>query len=417
MSTAVVALYARVSSEKQAQTQTIDSQLTALRDRISADGERLLAQYEFIDRGYSGTTLIRPALERLRDAVANGEIERLYVPSPDRLARRYAYQVMLVDECQRAGVTLVFLNCPLGKSPEDELLLQVQGMIAEYERAKVLERSRRGKRHRAQQGSVSVMSRAPYGYQYITVAEGAGHARYEVDVEKAQVVRQIYDWVGRERRSLSEVCRLLADEGISSPAGKAQWDRVTVWNVLKNPAYCGEAAYGRTRIVEPRPRQVSRPGKMLSLPMARPEFNVPTGEWLSIPVPALVDKELFELVQAQLEENRQRLRSRQKPATRLLQGLLVCGCCGYAYCGASGAGGRPVEYSYYRCATNNHAHRGVGQKLCWNKSVRSDELEQAVWSQVCLLLQDPQRLANEYQRRLNAVQVPAETADVKLLEQ
>jgi site-specific DNA recombinase len=270
--------------------------------------------------------LIRPALERLRDVISNGEIERLYVHSPDRLARRYAYQVMLVDECQRAGVTLVFLNRPLGKSPEDELLLQVQGMIAEYERAKVLERCRRGKRHRAQQGSVSVMSRAPYGYRYVTVAEGAGHARYEVDVEKAQVVRHIYDWVGRERLSLGEVCHHLADEGIPSPAGKAQWNPTSVWNILRNTAYCGQAAYGRTRVVEPRPRKVSRRGKAFSSINARPLCHVPTDGWFSIPVPALVSKVLFDSVQAQLEENRQRLRSKQQPVARLLQGLLVCGC-------------------------------------------------------------------------------------------
>jgi site-specific DNA recombinase len=354
MSTTVVALYARVSSEQQAQAQTIDSQLVALRERIASDGMRLLQQYEFIDCGHSGSTLIRPALERLRDAVATGEIERLYVHSPDRLARKYAYQVMLVDECQRAGVTLVFLNRALGQSPEDELLLQVQGMIAEYERAKVLERSRRGKRHQAQQGSVSVMSRAPYGYRYVTVAEGAGHARYEVDIEKAQVVRRIFDWVGSERLSLCEVCRHLADDAIPSRAGKARWDRRTVWNMLNNTAYCGQAAYGRTRVGAPRPRQCARRGKTLSSLTARPVCNVPAGEWLSIPVPALVSESLFESVQSQLEENRQRLRGRQQLVTHLLQGLLVCGCCGYAYCGMTARGAGPREYAYYRCVGNHH---------------------------------------------------------------
>jgi site-specific DNA recombinase len=160
MSTTTVALYARVSSEQQAQTHTIDSQLAALRERIAQDGQHLLPEHEFIDRGYSGSTLLRPALERLRDAVAAGEIEQLYVHSPDRLARKYAYQVMLVDECQRAGVTIVFLNRALDHSPEDELLLQVQGMIAEYERAKMLERSRRGKRHkRSARGGQRVVRR------------------------------------------------------------------------------------------------------------------------------------------------------------------------------------------------------------------------------------------------------------------
>ena len=143
------ALYARVSSDQQSQAQTIQSQLMALRARLEADGVQLAPHGEFVDDGYSGSTLISPALERLRDAVANGSVDRLYVHFFDRLACKYAYQVLLVDEWQRAGIEIVFLNRALGDSSEDELLLQVQGMIAEYERAKILERSRRGKRHKA----------------------------------------------------------------------------------------------------------------------------------------------------------------------------------------------------------------------------------------------------------------------------
>lgn len=126
-----VALYARVSSEQQAESGTIASQVAALRTRIEEDGFTLAVETTFIDEGYSGATLVRPALERLRDAIALQSIDRLYVHSPDRLARRYAYQVLLVDEFQRANVEVVFLNRELNQSPEDELLLQVQGMIAE----------------------------------------------------------------------------------------------------------------------------------------------------------------------------------------------------------------------------------------------------------------------------------------------
>jgi site-specific DNA recombinase len=395
----------------------IDSQLAALRERIASDGMQLLPEHEFIDSGHSGTTLLRPALERLRDAVATGEIERLYVHSPDRLARRYAYQVMLVDECQRAGVTLIFLNRALDQSPEDELLLQVQGMIAEYERAKMLERSRRGKRHQAQIGSVSIIPKAPYGYRYVNVADGAGRARYGIDLEKAQVVRRIFDWSGRERLSLGDVCRRLAADGIASPTGKPLWDRGTVRGVLKNPAYCGQAIYGKSRVGDPRPRRSAWRGKTLSSLIVRPACSVPASEWFSIPVPALVDEALFESVQAQLEENRRRLRGRQRPATRLLQGLLVCRCCGYSYCGMTTGRPGPREYSCYRCVGNNHARSCGKERLCWNKPIRSDELEAVVWDQVCRLLQDPRRLASEYQRRLNVVQSPPAVADVSLLEQ
>src|SRR5690242_11917331 len=124
------AIYARVSSEQQADDNTIASQIAALEARVAQDGLALLPDHRFTDAGYSGATLVRPALERLRDAVAAGEVDRLYVHSPDRLARRYAYQVLLIDELRRAGVDVVFLNRPIGASPEDDLLLQVQGMVA-----------------------------------------------------------------------------------------------------------------------------------------------------------------------------------------------------------------------------------------------------------------------------------------------
>lgn len=227
MSLIQAALYARVSSDQQSQAQTIQSQLKALRTRIAGDDAQLAPDSEFVDDGYSGSTLIRPDLERLRDAVANGSIDRLYVHSPDRLARKYAYQVLLVDEWQRAGIEIVFLNHELGGSPEDELLLQVQGMIAEYERAKILERSRRGKRHKAQVGSVSVLSGAPYGYRYITIGEGGGQARYEICEEEAQVVRQIFTWVGRERLSIGAACRRSRAAGVPTRSGKTWWDRTS----------------------------------------------------------------------------------------------------------------------------------------------------------------------------------------------
>src|ERR1700674_463496 len=175
-----VALYARVSSQQQADAHTIASQVEALKSRIQSDGYRLEEELCFLDEGYSGSTLFRPALERLRDQAAACSFDRLYVHSPDRLARAYAYQVLLVDELKRHGIELVFLNRDIGQSPEDTLLLQMQGMMAEYERAKIMKRSRRGKRHAAQAGSLSVLGGAPYGYRYLSKYAGGGQARYEI---------------------------------------------------------------------------------------------------------------------------------------------------------------------------------------------------------------------------------------------
>lgn len=414
MSRLAAALYARVSSDQQAQAQTIDSQVAALRERMAEDGAVWQPGHEFIDAGYSGSTLVRPALEQLRDAVAAGEVERVYVYAPDRLARKYTYQMMLVDEFQRAGVELVFLNRRLGQSPEDELLLQMQGMIAEYERAQILERSRRGKRHKAQQGSVNVLSGAPYGYRYITIAEGGGQARYEIIDEQAQWVRQMFAWVGRERLSIGEVTRRLRASAIPTPTGKSGWDRTTVWDMLRNPAYQGQAAFGKTCAGELRPRLRAPRGRPLQPRRARSTYDVPREQWLSIAVPPLIEAALFEAVQEQLEDNRRRARIGPRGAKYLLQGLLVCRGCGYSYYGkpmsASARKGNPRPYAYYRCIGSD-AYRFGGQRLCDNKPVRTDRLEQAVWQEVCQLLEDPPRLAQEYQRRLEALQAAPGEAD------
>jgi site-specific DNA recombinase len=414
------ALYARVSSAQQTQAQTIGSQLAALRERSAADGLSLPAERQFIDEGYSGATLVRPALERLRDLAATGGVDRLYIHSPDRLARKYAYQVLLVDELQHAGVELVFLNRALGQTPEDDLLLQVQGMVAEYERAKILERSRRGKRHAAQSGEVSVLSGAPYGYRYVRKADGGGQARYEVVLEEARVVRQVFTWVGQERLSINAVCRRLRDAGEHTRSGKAFWDRTTVWDMLKNPAYQGEAAFGKTRSGPLQPRLRAQRGKPLQPRRAKSVIDVAQDAWLHVPVPPVVSHALFAAVQEQLDENRRRARLGQRNARYLLQGLVCCAVCGYAFYGKpvspATRKGNPRSYAYYRCIGSD-AYRFGGQRLCHNPQVRTDLLDSTVWQQVCGVLTDPERLAAEYERRLRAPEQPERQRELTGVEQ
>src|SRR5215471_3556808 len=314
------AIYARVSSEQQAAANTIASQLAALRERLAKEGLPSHSELEFIDEGYSGATLVRPALEKLRDLIAFGAIDRLYVHSPDRLARKYAYQALLVDEFQRAGVEVIFLNRELGRSPEDELLLQVQGMMAEYERAKIVERHRRGKLHAARAGVVNVLSGAPYGYRYVDKHTGGGQARYEIVPDEARVGRQVFDWVGRDRLSIGEVCRRLTHAGEVTRTGKTVWDRSVVWGILHNPAYRGAAAFGKTRYEPLRPRLRAPRNRPLQPRRAVSVRDVPSEEWLTIAVPALVEADLFAAVQTQLQENQRHARQSRRGARYLLQG-------------------------------------------------------------------------------------------------
>jgi site-specific DNA recombinase len=398
------ALYARVSSEQQAQAGTIHSQIQAVVDRAGKDGVAIDAELRFVDEGHSGATLIRPALERLRDSAAAGAIDRLYVLCPDRLARSYAYQMLLVDELQRCGVELVFVNRELGKSPEDNLLLQVQGMVAEYERAKIIERCRRGKLHAARQGSVNVLGGAPYGYRYIPAAEGLAGAQYNVHLPEAAVVQQMFAWIGLERASIGQVCKWLKTRGISSPKGKDYWDRSTVWGILKNPAYKGAAAFGKTRMGSMRPRLRGGRNRHEQPRNGQSAYDQPSEDWISIAVPAIVDDSLFNAVATQLEENRKRNRAGKRGARYLLQGIVVCKCCGYAYYGKqislSGGKGKRRDYGYYRCVGTD-AYRFGGQRICANKQVRQDLLDQAVWKDVRSVLADPARVERELNRRFD----------------
>src|SRR3989304_2703530 len=204
----MAAIYARVSSEQQREAQTIASQTAALIEFARTHELEVPKAWVFEDAGYSGATLERPGLERVRDLAAEGQIQAVLVYAPDRLSRKYAYQILLIEEFTRHGVETRFLNAPPGATAEDQLLVQFQGMIAEYERAQILERSRRGKRHRARAGEISVMSGAPYGYRYVRKTETSA-AYYEVLEAEADVVRRIFAPYTEQGHSINAIARWL----------------------------------------------------------------------------------------------------------------------------------------------------------------------------------------------------------------
>ena len=410
MSTAaMIALYARVSSEQQSKRGTIDSQIAALKERISADGAQIVDDMCFIDAGVSGATLIRPQLERLRDCAAIGTIDQLYILSPDRLARKYAHQALLMEEFSGCGVQVVFLNHAIGTTPEESLLLQMQGMIAEYERAKIAERHRRGKLHGAKRGSVNVLSGAPYGYRYVRRQLDGTPARYVIELPQAATVRAIFEWVGRERLSIGEVVRRLTESDTVTASGKPYWDRSVVWGILRNPAYMGRAAFGKTQSRDHLQVRVRAQRHSADVPR-KPYSTTRTDrqDWIEIPVPAIVSEALFQSAQEQLTENRKLARQRRGSAPlRLLQGLTVCGQCRYAYyakkVSKAAAKGHQRDYAYYRCVGTD-AYRFGGHRICDNFQVRTDRLDDLVWQQVVELLRHPDRLKNEYERRLDMME-------------
>ena len=396
--TKVAAIYARVSSDRQKENHTIASQLAALTEYAEAHSYRVPAEWRFQDEGYSGATLLRPGLEAVRDLAAGGHLEAVLVYSPDRLSRKYAYQVLLAEELSRCGVELVFVKAPSSNTPEDQLLLQFQGMIAEYERAQIAERSRRGKRHRAREGSINVLSGAPYGYRYVRKSDTAA-AYYEVIESEAAVVRRVYQLYTQQGLNIRAMARLLNEEQIPTRTGTTRWERSTVWGLLRNPAYRGRACYGKT---EHRPRQrITRALRKRQGLASRDSANHerPREDWIEIPVPALVSEETFALAQEQLEQNKRHAPRRTIEPT-LLQGMLVCERCGYALYRTSTQTSARKLY-YYRCLGSD-AYRHLQGALCDNPPVRQDHLDAVVWKELLRLLEDPVVIQEEVNRRLEA---------------
>ncbi len=390
-----VALYARVSSQRQADENTIDSQVAALRQRIIDDQFQHQPDMEFCDNGFSGGDLLRPALERLRDLLATSTIDRLYVHSPDRLSRKMAHQAILMEEFRKFECEIVFLNHGgPSDTPEANLLIQMQGMIAEYEREKILERTRRGRKHSATKGNVSVFGGAPYGYRYISKSGGDGVARWEVDPVQSEHVRWMYQWVGGEGCSLAEVVRRLFSRDVRTVGGKSKWDTATIRGILLNPAYHGHAIYGKVRLVPRKPGKRAKRGDPAVPRQSKVTAATQPSEQIVISVPAIVDQDLFERVRKRMDDNRKRQRERQSGGKYLLSGLMICGECGSAYCSRRSSGG---QYAYYRCIGTDKYRRGTA--ICENTSVKSQEVESLVWSEVCKLLREPDRLKSELQRR------------------
>src|SRR6266498_1916610 len=395
----MAAIYARVSSAQQREENTIASQTAALIEFARSHDLEVPREWVFEDEGYSGATLERPGLERVRDLAAEGQIQAMLAYSPDRLSRKYAYQILLIEEFARHGVEMVFVKSPQGDSAEDQLLVQFQGMIAEYERAQILERSRRGKRHRAQSGEVSVMSNAPYGYRYIRKTDEAP-AAYVVDEAEARVVRRVYEMYTVEGLSIGEITRRINAQGIPTRKASARWERSTVWAVLRNSAYRGAACFGKTRI-SARTR-VMRPQRRrgVTTPSTTAGHERPREEWIEIPVPALVTEESFARAQELLHQNK--IRSRRRTiAPSVVQGLVSCAKCGYAFSRTSTqTSARKIHY--YKCIGSD-GWRKLGGPVCDNgRFVRQELLDQIVWAEVIRLLEEPALIQQELDRRLVA---------------
>jgi len=279
-----------------------------------------------------------------------------------------------------------------------QLLIQFQGIFAEYEKAQLAERYRRGKAYRARSGSVNVLGGAPFGYRYVRKTPEAG-ARYEVIEHEAVLVAEMFRRYADDGATIADLARWLTSQGVPTRTGKHRWDRSVIWGMLRNPAYAGRAVFGKTQVIHEQPglNRVARlQGR--TTPRAVKTVDRPREQWTEIAVAAIVSEDTFARVGCRLAENK-RFASRNSKVPSLLQGLAACSACGYAYYRGHTTTTAGNKIYYYRCLGSDD-YRYQGGRVCGNKPVRADYLDTVVWDHITGLLAGPALIRAEIDRRL-----------------
>ena len=407
----LVAIYARVSTAQQEQEATIDSQIAELERYAHKSGYRLSKEYYFLDPAVSGAQLARPGLDRLRDVATEGLFEVVLCLSPDRLARQYAHQYILMEELKRAGIQVVFVNQPpVADNPHGQLLLGIQGLFAEYERDVIADRMRRGKLYCVRQ--VKLMhTRPPYGYRYIPVSQPNG-GRWQTNPLETQVVHYIYSAYTEQNLTIGKIVERLNENIATLPPRSLRWGYSTVHFILKQPAYIGQTYYNRTRTCYEAIGHPKKQGRGVRRSAARQER--PADEWIPIQTPPLISETLWHKAQERLAMNRKFAARNNTTSFYLLRSLLVCDVCAHTLLG------RNVHGSIvYYCP--NQGQQRSPETPVHTRTIPGRVIEPLVWQAVTQLLQNPTLLADAWKHETQAdPHTPAETdrlqARLKALE-
>ncbi|MCW2241926.1 recombinase family protein [Azospirillum canadense] len=399
-----VAIYGRVSTSHQVDHQTIEQQLERLSAHVhahAAEGWVLDPGHVFRDDGYSGATLARPGLDRLRDAVKSRECDRVLVTAPDRLARNYVHQMVLLEEWARFGCIAEFLDRPMSDDPHDHLLLQIRGAVAEYERTLIAERMRRGRLAKLRAGLLLPWTYPPYGYR-LHPDRPRDPRGVTLEPAEAAVVAELFALYREPGTSLMDLARHLDARGVPTPSGKPCWSCPTIRGILCNPTYIGQVYAQRTRCRPPTHRRSATHPIGRSHDTAVPQ---PADTWIPVgPVPAVVSQAHFDEVQAKLATNRSFARRNNTAHPYLLRVLVSCGRCGMA-CTARVANGRT---SYYLCTGKGRRTSASRAACCPARYIPADQLDEVVWNDLCALLREPEPLAAAVARAHGGAWLPQE---------
>ncbi|OGG39170.1 hypothetical protein A3J20_05355 [Candidatus Gottesmanbacteria bacterium RIFCSPLOWO2_02_FULL_42_29] len=396
-----VALYARVSTGRQENEQTIETQIMAIKDFCKQKGHTIIKEYR--DEGWSGTILARPALDELRIDTSSHIWEAVVIYDPDRLARKYSYQELIIDELADKNIPVLFVTTPAPKDDTDKLLYGVKGLFAEYERARIAERFRLGKLRKAREGNV-VTSQAPYGYRYI-VKTVDKHGYYDIDQFEANIVKMIFDWIGNKKLTIRKLIKELQRLNIHPRKSKrGVWSSGTLSNLLKNETYIGKTYYNRSIAVVPKV-----PLKMEKYKKVKKSSRTlkPKEEWISIPCPRIIEDGLFYKTKNQLKINFE-LCERNKKNEYLLADKIRC------ICGSTRAGEGPQKgkHLYYRC-TSRVKNYPLPSK-CYERGVNARIADKLVWDKVSTLMSSPHLIKDQAKRYID--QLHDKKADTTVIE-
>jgi site-specific DNA recombinase len=396
-----VAIYARVSTQRQAQAQTIEQQMERLLAYVQQEGWSLSEENIFRDDGYSGSGLNRPGLDRLRDRVATDGIDQILLTAPDRLARNYVHQMVLLEEFENYGCRVTFLDRPMSQDPHDQLLLQIRGAVAEYERTLIADRMRRGRQSKYRAGILLPWTQIPYGYQ-VQPDHPRDPSGVQIQEEQAAIIREIFAFYLQIDTSLYGVVQHLHEMQIPSPKGEVYWNTATVRGILTNPAYSGKVYANRTHSVKPRHRRSAT--HLVGKP-AESHTTLPEETWLLVAsIPAIIRPEQLEEVKVKLSRNKQFARRNNTAHAYLLRALVSCGVCNLS-CTA-----RQLNpgYAYYVCRGKDTQINSHLAQRCPARFIPANQLDELVWKDICEVMLHPEIMTIALQQAQNGAWLPQE---------
>lgn len=370
------AIYCRVSTDEQARKgYSLDDQRHACRSHLLKLGFSDIKEY--IDDGYSGEYLERPALESLRNDISMGQLDYIAIYDPDRLSRNLTNQLILADEIEKAGARLTFVTGDYDCSPEGRLFFSMKGAIAAYEKAKIRERTSRGRRAKAIQGKV-ISNANPYGYNWDKI-----NSTYIINEQEAQVVRTIYNMCIKNGWGARTITLELTRRGILG-RNKKPLSVSTVARILKKEMY-----FGNHYLFKQSVRKTGQNSRQI--------VNNPRELWIPIKIAPIVTREIWEKAQQQIKANKH-LAKRNTKHNYLLKGILICGQCGRkltAYSRKSPRKNMPAKnYFYYSCIRNESSSYILDGNICSSRRIPADELDHLIWSHIIDIVKDQKELVD-----------------------